>query len=120
MEREEFLELAKERFGDKIIVQQLTIDDEDAEKLKLSAEDVNAYPAQAWIPETNGAYHCPNCNAQLGGFLGSFVWGIVHGIGRCSQCNEVEFRYYHYVTDLDKVKAGQSAQLRLFAVCGFA
>ncbi len=27
---------------------------------------------------------CPNCGSPLGGLLGSFTWGIVHGEGRCT------------------------------------
>lgn len=27
---------------------------------------------------------CPKCGSKLGGFLGSFTWGIVHGEGICT------------------------------------
>jgi len=27
---------------------------------------------------------CPKCDAQLGGLLGSFMWGLVHGEGYCT------------------------------------
>ena len=120
MTREQFLESAQRTFGNKIIVQQLTISEEDAARLKLNAKDVNTYPAQAWLVGKDGAYYCPHCGAQLGGVLGSFAWDVIHGIGRCTSCDKVDFRYYHYVTDLDKLEPGQSAQLRLFAVCGFS
>lgn len=119
MTREEFFEAAEETFGDRIIVKQLKISNEDAKKLKMSADDINAYPAQAWIPEKEGAYRCPHCDSPLGGPFGSFTWGIAHGIGFCSSCKKVEIRYYHYVTEREKTKHGQARRLELFAVCGF-
>lgn len=120
MERKEFLDTVKAIFGDKVIVKQLEISADDAEKLKMSAEDINAYPAQAWIPEKDGMYRCPYCDAALGGLFSSFEWGFVHGIGFCSKCGKVEFRYYHYVTERDKAKHGQCRRLELFAVCGLS
>lgn len=117
MKDKDFLSIAGKIFGDKIRVGQMRISDEDAEKLKLKAEDVKAYPAQAWIPERNGAYRCPHCDASLGGLGGSFAWGIVHGIGYCSKCKEVEFRYYHYVAEKGKVG---NRRFALWAVCGIS
>lgn len=29
-------------------------------------------------------FKCPNCDSKLGGFLGTFSWGICHGEGNCS------------------------------------
>lgn len=29
---------------------------------------------------------CPGCNWTLGGFLGSFTWGLEHGEGFCTNC----------------------------------
>ena len=125
MEREEFLTVVKEVFGDKVIVEQLKISDEDAEKLRVSAEDVNVYPAQAWVVVRDGHYRCPRCDSPLGGLFGSFAWGIQHGVGLCSECNKVQFRYYHYVTEREEeeelpvFKRKRRRHIELFAVCGF-
>ena len=27
---------------------------------------------------------CPNCDLSLGGFIGTFTWGLCHGEGNCS------------------------------------
>ena len=48
----------------------------------------------AAIPEGTGC-PCIKCGAPLGGFLGMFEWGIVHGEGRCSRC-KWPARAYHF------------------------
>lgn len=43
--------------------------------------------------------HCPSCEAELGGMLGSFHWGIAHGEGNC-RCG-YPCRAYHAIKDGD-------------------
>lgn len=38
---------------------------------------------------------CVDCGMELGGLLGMFQWGIVHGQGECSRCG-FPYVYYHY------------------------
>lgn len=47
-----------------------------------------------------GGNHCPNCISPLGGMLGTFTYGIVHGEGRCGRCG-YPCRTRHVVTDPD-------------------
>lgn len=113
MTREEFLKVAKERFGDKINVGSLTLGTDD-ERIPWTEEEIAAYPAQAWIvPEENGNCLCPGCGWPLGGIFGSFSWGITHGIGQCFQCEKIQVRYYHYIVKGRKPLEG-------FALVGFA
>lgn len=120
MKREEFLGVVKEVFGDKVVIEQLKISDEVAQKLRVNPEDVRAYPAQAWVIE----HRCPHCNHVLGGLFGSFAWGLQHGVGYCSKCEKVQFRYYHYVTEKEEFngvwKKSPRRRIELFAVCGFS
>lgn len=39
---------------------------------------------------------CPVCKDPL---YCTFEWKIQHGLGYCSNCNEVEIRRYHYIRD---------------------
>lgn len=43
---------------------------------------------------------CVNCGRMLGGFFGSFVWGIANGHGECSNCG-FPYAYYHW-QELDR------------------
>jgi hypothetical protein len=50
--------------------------------------------------EVAGAGGCPCCLAELGGFLGAFQWGLVHGEGTCSRCGwPVTAYHYLYLDD---------------------
>lgn len=40
----------------------------------------------AYLSDFVAGDKCPGCNWSLGGFLGSFTWGIEHGEGFCSNC----------------------------------
>ena len=42
---------------------------------------------------------CP-CGSHLGGFLGTFTWGIVHGEGFCSLCKHPA-RGVHYIANAE-------------------
>jgi len=123
MSRDEFLSAASEQFGSKVVVQTLSVSEQDAEKLGLTAEAIGEYPPQAWIPEIGEAYGCPVCDHALGGFLGSFRWGLIHGEGECSACNKALFRYYHYIMrGRPEATLGSSKRyppLKLFALVGF-
>ena len=114
MEAQEFFEKAKEQFGDKIRVQKLpTPSDDDLEKLDYTKEAFENYPEQAWIFLTKDkGYLCPVCSEPLGGLLGSFTWGIQHGVGFCSNCKKASFQLYHYIEEGKR-------PLELFALCGF-
>ena len=89
---EDFLNLAKSRYGDKVIIKKITYEDYAGKKDLVFAKAVKAYPEQAWVKEGI----CPECDAELGGLFGAFTWGIIHGIGYCAQCKKAEFRYFHY------------------------
>lgn len=124
MNREEFLAAAEKEFGDKVVVQPLSVSEEDAEKLGLTKEAIEAYPPYAWIPERDGHYRCPVCDSPLGGLFGSFKWAIVHGEGECSACGKALFRYYHYVMMRGKPEPTLKSSrgyppLKLFALVGF-
>jgi len=114
MNEEEFINLAKEKFGDKIIVSHLRVSDSDLNKLNkiyenhVTHEDLINYGTHVWLAKEK----CPNCNSDLTGILGTFKWGIVHGQGFCSHCNSIEFRFYHYIGD-------PKLLVQLFSVIGF-
>lgn len=52
--------------------------DEKENTTKIIQEYLNQFA------NTNGK--CPCCNRDLGGILGTFRWGIVHGEGECGDC----------------------------------
>lgn len=103
-EKEEFFRLAKEKYGSKIVVNRLSFRDGDLEKYNekmnssFTAEDFYNYGEHAWIINSN---NCPECNEDLGGLFGTFVWGLVHGEGNCSRCG-IAFRLYHYLKENTK------------------
>lgn len=41
---------------------------------------------------------CPGCGNKLGGFLGTFRWGLAHGEGGCSECG-YPCRGHHRIDD---------------------
>lgn len=113
MEKEEFINLAKEKFGDKINYNSLQIDDETEKSLKEqkiinNKEEVKNYK-NLWLVDQD---RCPHCGSDLLGLFGSFTWGIAHGEGFCSNCKKVNFTYYHYFYN-------GGMPLMLFAISGF-
>ena len=124
MEPKEFFKEAKEKFGNKIVIKQLTMTGEAGEKLLsatgITKEEVEKYPEQAWIPTTEkehkykSGYLCPACERPLGGLLGSFSWGIAHGQGYCQGCKKAHFQLYHYIG-----KSSGCMPLELFSLIGF-
>ncbi len=114
MEFEEFAKLAKEKFGDKVNISYISINNENLTKFnemydsKLNVDDFKNYGEHVWLVKNE----CPNCGEKLDGLFGSFKWEIIHGAGSCSNCNKVEFRYYHYIGDC-------KYPLKLFSVTGF-
>lgn len=114
MEINEFNNLAKEKFGDKIVVCKLNVDIAEMQKINayrgynLKQEYFQKYDELPWLKTTK----CPSCDSELLGMFGSFRWGIIHGVGFCSNCNNVEFQYYHYFGK-DKYR------IEMFSVCGF-
>jgi hypothetical protein len=99
--KEEFFEAAKKEFGNKINVITLDIPQEQIDQMNeecsthLTKDDFKNYGEQAWLMDSK----CPVCNADLLGFFGSFKWGLIHGVGECSNCYKVNLRYYHYAGD---------------------
>lgn len=51
----------------------------------------------------SSGFRCAGCGSYLGGYLGTFRWGIVHGEGACSVCHHPA-RAFHVVR-LDGEKA---------------
>jgi len=43
---------------------------------------------------------CLDCGWRLGGLLGTFTWGIIHGQGSCHNCG-FPYQYYHCFPQLD-------------------
>ena len=111
IKNEEFLNLAKNRYGDKIIVKRIgfVYRGNTRKKDLVFAKAIKKYPEQAWVKEAK----CPECDAELGGLFGSFTWGIIHGIGYCSKCEKTEFKYYHYPLEKSYQK------IEAFALIGF-
>lgn len=64
----------------------------------------------AFATPTRGEHgdECINCGCAIGGMLGSFEWGLVHGEGRCSVCHW-PMRAHHFMKDKD---GGDLATLR--------
>jgi len=110
MENLKFIKLAKERFGDKVWCGKINIknNSETQDYFGFSKESIENYPEHVWCPTNK----CPNCDAELLGLSSSFQWGIQHGYGTCTNCNKVEFKYYHYIDD-------KKPPLQAFAVVGF-
>ena len=99
MKFEDFAKSALERFGN-VVTGKVKISDETKNVLLGDGwtEDMIAQLLeyeQVWISDGR----CPKCVSELGGFFGSFTWGIVHGEGKCSDCSGAYFRYYHIFTD---------------------
>ena len=120
----DFLTKAKDRYGDKIIVNRLTCGYKTARLFGVKKKSIESYPMQAWIPLTkkksietvlsgNEGYLCPECGHALGGLFGSFKWALRHGEGTCNNCKKTAFTLYHYV------EKEQKRPLELFALCGF-
>jgi len=115
-EFEEFIKLAREKFGDKVSSRPIKVDDEIISEinekmgLNITKQDFEDYnkKGNVWLLEDK----CPNCGSDLLGLFGSFQWGIQHGVGSCSHCNEVLFQYYHYIGD-------SKIPLKILSVCGF-
>ena len=123
MEQGHFLKLAEKRFGDKIAVSRLNVSDEDAARLNLTKEQIEAYPEHAWIVERNGHYRCPVCDSPLGGLFGSFAWGLVYGQGTCTHCKKARFQYYHHIVParetLEMPREDRPKLIQAFALTGF-
>ena len=97
---QEFYDLATKEFGEKFTIKTIQMSDEDLVKFNtefncnVTINEIQEYE-QVWLLEDK----CPQCGSELFGLFGSFTWEIVHGIGHCSECKSVQFRYYHYIGD---------------------
>jgi len=102
-EFDEFAKLAEKEFGDKIVIDVASISQENLDKINrefdshITQDDILNYGKQVWLKNDG---KCPVCDSDLLGIFGSFEWGIIHGIGFCSSCNKINFRYYHYIGNL--------------------
>jgi len=110
---EEFCKNAIDKFGDKVSTSRIVVNEETLKQLNdsgynLKQEDFDNYD-QVWILDQE---HCPSCGAELMGLFGSFQWGIVHGEGSCTHCNDVLLRYYQYIGESKK-------PLTMFSLTGF-
>lgn len=106
----EFIEAAKERYGEKVAVL-------DREELTKVASEKAGYDVGPMVEKWGDMLvmpgdKCPECGWDLGGILGSFQWGIVHGEGFCANCRKTEFRLYHCLKDQDR--------LTFFELIGFS
>lgn len=117
LEHEGFAKRANEKYPGKFYDGVLEVSDETLQELNetikpdppLTREDFINYGPQLWLLEPK----CPECNSDLGGFLGTFSWVIEHGVGECCECGLL-FRYYHYI------RAGDSkTRLNGYALRGF-
>jgi len=66
---------------------------EDKKIPKKEIEKINKYLSNFAKP--NKDLKCFKCSEKLGGFFGTFQYGIVHGEGYCSNC-EWPARAIHY------------------------
>jgi len=111
---DEFVKLAKEKFGDKVYIGKIIIGDENLDAVgkylnyNITKEDLENYGNKVWLIEPK----CPNCGSDLDDVFDGFKWGLAHGYGFCSHCNSVDFQYYHYIIDSKR-------PLELFAISGF-
>ena len=95
----------KIEIGDKVMYASINIDDDTLSVINeqqtkrlqksITKEDVQNYPKQVWLLENK----CPICGSDLMGLFGSFKWDLRHGIGFCSECNKINFQFYHYIKD---------------------
>lgn len=102
MESKEFIQRAREKFGDKFILgSEVNINSDVIEELNkkfdshVTVEDLRKLDDELFLKDTK----CPNCGEELFGLFGAFNWTIVHGVCACANCNKTIFRYYHYVGD---------------------
>lgn len=93
--KEEFFKIAKEKFGDKIVVHTLGIYEEDLPRFNkdcgtdFTLDDFLAYGEHAWV---KGEGNCPKCGDPTSWCLS---WSLQHGVMHCG-CGAL-FRYYHYL-----------------------
>jgi hypothetical protein len=95
---DDFYKSACSKFGDdKFTILPIQVTDENLENFNIGEEfpitkdDLESYRA-VWLLKPI----CPKCSSELNGLFGSFSWGIVHGVGKCSDCGTL-FRLYHYI-----------------------
>jgi hypothetical protein len=101
---DEFVKAAVEEFGDDVfILGDLNIPQEQIDQINkdkdcnLTTQDFIDLGKKVLLKEPK----CPRCGHDLGGIFGSFNWGIIHGVGYCTECETSPmFRWYHYVGDL--------------------
>lgn len=76
---------------------------DDSKYKNLTIKDIEDYGKHLWLNNKNTRNNpcCPRCNAVLiaTGFTGAFDWNSLNhnGLGHCSNCKCVEFKYYHFL-----------------------
>lgn len=61
-------------------------------------EKMNAYLKGFLAPQKN----CINCGEELGGYFGTFSWGLINGEGQCSRC-DYPVRVVHRIEDMARL-----------------
>lgn len=123
----QFIKDVVEKFGEKVNVRLLSFSQDSLDRINailikdrqehqfdgefkpLTNQDFENYGEMAWLQDGE---HCPQCGAKLLGLFGSLQWTVRHGVGQCSECGQVEFRYYHYVGE-------NQVLMQILAVVGF-
>ena len=97
---ETFSEAAIKEFGEVFFLGELNISQDQIDEINkakgchLTKQDFLDKGKKVILLEPK----CPKCRSDLGGLFGTFNWGLVHGTGYCSKCeNQIIFRCYHYI-----------------------
>lgn len=66
--------------------------------LMFTWEDIMKYGERIWITGEN----CPECDNSINGNLTpnlymGLEWTTIHGVARCTSCQGMTFRVYHYL-----------------------
>lgn len=77
-------------------------------------ETCTRYLAQFEAPRDETKDRC-ECGSRLTGIFGSFVWGLAHGEGSCSNCGR-RARAFHVIRDSEPEPLLQFVRVLLYRV----
>lgn len=77
-------------------IENKAVTDDEKEKTAAVIRRLDEYLSDFLPPSGK----CVNCDSALGGLLGSFTWGIVHGEGFCALCG-YPGAAHHFIKDSD-------------------